>query len=258
MNMHHEKLYVGWYDSSDNFWYPVGQICTIDHGYRFEYLRGAILARNEAGFRGIFQFPDFHQVYESQELFAFFSNRLLTFSRDNFDEEVARLGFDANPQSLRPFDVLSRTNGRRVTDTFEVYPVPMVANQTVELVFFARGVRYLTDALKRRWENEAPNQPLRLECDRENDYDAHTLRILDGDDAPLGYIPRYYSESFHQLVDHGCDYRLKLLRHNRQPGFVRERFLMKLTSPIFDGWHFPQSELYDSIADAGALASVVA
>lgn len=259
MNKHHEKLYVGWYDSADNFWYPVGQICTTNHGYRFEYLRGALRARNAAGFRGIFQFPDFHQVYESQELFAFFSNRLLTFSRDNFDEEVARLGFDANPQSLRPFDVLSRTNGRRVTDTFEVYPPPSVHEQTVELVFFSRGVRYLPDLLKRRWEEgAAPQTPLRLEWDEANKWDPHALQILDREGNPLGYVPRYYSQSFHQLVDAGCEYDLSIVRHNRQPGFVRERFLIELTSQLPEGWDFPQSDLYDAITDEGSEVAVVA
>lgn len=253
MNTHTEMLYVGWYDSSKHFWYPVGQVCTVDHGYRFEYLRGALQAKQDAGFRGIFQFPDLHQTYEGGELFAFFSNRMLTFSRDNFAEEVARMGFDSQVDALRPFDVLSRTNGRRVTDTFEVYPPPRVEDNTVELVFFARGVRYLPDTLKRRWEDgEPPQGPLRLEWDDENEHDTHALRILDSEGQPLGFLPRYYSESFHQLVDHGCDYRLEILRHNRQPGFVRERFLMTLTSPIFEGWYFPQSDLYDSIAEQAA------
>ena len=254
-----EKLYVGWYDSTKNFWYPVGQIHATEGRYRFEYLQGAIEAKRKAGFRGIFQFPDFRIAYESSELFAFFRNRLLTSSRDNFAEEMTRLGLDDAADALRPFDVLSRTNGRRATDTFEVYPGPNRQDSTIELIFFARGVRYLPETLKRRWEDGAPpRRPLRLQWEADNDYDPHALQILDADDVRMGYLPRYYSESFHKLIEHGCDYKLELLRHERAPGFVRERFLMRLTAEPYRGWSFPQSSLYDVITTDEAQVAVVA
>ncbi len=259
MTQKNSKLYVGWYDASEHFWYPVGQICTTAEGFQFEYLSGAIQARNLAGFRGIFQFPDFNQKYVSKELFAFFTNRLLTSSRDNFDEEVEKMGLKVTSQELHPFDVLSRTNGRRVTDTFEVYPPPTVTDDSVELIFFVRGVRYLSDELKRRWEDGKPPQhPLRLYKEPENKYDSYALRILDSDDYPLGFVPRYYTKSFYELVDRGCQYQLDLLLHNRHPGFVRERFLVKLTCRTFDGWRFPQSDLYESIAEQSGESILVA
>ena len=253
-----KRLFVGWYDPSDNFWYPIGQICTTETGYQFEYLCGALRAQAKAGFRGIFQFPDFNIAYESDELFAFFRNRLLTSSRDNFDEEITRLGLENLAEGLLPFDVLSRTNGRRATDTFEVYPAPTVQGDTAQLVFFARGVRYLPDELKRRWEKDRPRQPFRLQWERDNQYDEHALQIIDSDDRRLGYLLRYYSESFHRLLEYPCDYELELVRHNRQPGFVRERFLMQLTSDTFDDWRFPQSDLYDAISDESAGVATVA
>lgn len=258
MTEHTKKLYVGWYDKIMHDWYPIGQIEISGAGYRFQYLRGAIKARAEralVGFRGIFQFPDFHQVYESSEIFAFFSNRLLTLSRDNFDEEVARLGFDENPRSLHPFDILARTSGRRATDTFEVFAPPTLEGSHISFVFFTRGVRYLADDLKRRWEQEAPVEPFSIEWDQENRLYRDALLILDADNTPLGYLPRYCGELFHPLIEQGCDYHLELMRHNREPGFTRERFLMKLTIPTLNGWQFPQSDLYDVIADNDRHAS---
>ena len=259
MTEHTQKLYVGWYDTNQNAWYPVGQLYTDGNRYCFEYLQGASQAQAYSGFRGIFQFSDFDRTYESSELFAFFSNRVLTSSRDNFADEVARLGFDTEPQSLRPFDVLSRTNGRRATDTFEVFPPPEVVDNRAELVFFSRGIRYLREALKRRWEQgRAPQTPLRLKWDKANDFDEHALKILDAEGTSLGYLPRYYSESFCQLVNANCDYDLQIVQHNRQPGFVRERFLMRLTSDTPTEWHFPQSELYEPMNSMDAHTPVVA
>jgi hypothetical protein len=60
-------------------------------------------------------------------------------------------------------------------------------------------------------------------------------------------VPRYYTESLSQLVEQQCKYELKLERHNKEPGFARQRFLVHLQADTPAGWHFPQSDQYDEI-----------
>lgn len=71
-----EELYVGWQDRQSRRWYPVGHLTIDGDHYAFEYLEGALEAREQANFRGISQFPNFHQRYRAPDLFPFFQNRV--------------------------------------------------------------------------------------------------------------------------------------------------------------------------------------
>ena len=253
---HVKKLYLGWYGENRRSWYPVGQFAVSGDEYVFYYLAGAIKARQEAGFRGVFQFPDFERTYRSRELFAFVSNRVMSPRRPDYEDHARRLGLET--EGLRPFDILSRSYGRRMTDTYELYAAPERDGDTIELDFFARGVRYLDKSLQEFWTNAAPEPPLYLRRERNNQYDRFATEVCDADDRKLGYLPRYYTESLSQVVDASCEYRLELLQHNREPGFVRERFLLRLNANVPGGWHFPQSEMYKPLSTLAADDSEVA
>lgn len=253
---HVKELYLGWYGENRRSWYPVGHFGVSGGEYVFRYLAGAIEAKQRAGFRGVFQFPDFERTYRSKELFAFVSNRVMSPSRPDYADHAKRLGLKAD--DLRPFDILSRSYGRRMTDTYELYAAPRHDETGISLDFFARGVRYLDEALKRRWTEEAPSLPLRLRREPGNDFDPFAIEVRDVEDRKLGYVPRYYTESLSQAVEADCEYQLELLQHNREPGFVRERFLLRLRSDVPPDWHFPQSDMYDPITSRASENTEVA
>ena len=246
-----DTLYVGWQDRSSRRWYPVGRLMVIDAGeYVFEYLCGADIARRDAAFRGIAQFPDFQRVYRATELFPFFRNRVKSFDRADSDEELHRLGLSEPQVDLRPFDILSRSYGRRVTDRFEIYPPPGVENNVVELTFFVRGVRHLDEETASRWQSgHRPTEPIELVPEDDNEYDPHATQISDADGRPMGYLPWYYTTSFAQLLEAESDYSLTLRQFNPDPSYPQHRFLLHFEGRAPKGWSFPQSELYDSIAD---------
>lgn len=66
-------LFLTWQDSLSRRWFPVGKLLSSNGHYAFEYIQGALAAR-EHGFEPIHGFPDLHARYESDELFPLFSN----------------------------------------------------------------------------------------------------------------------------------------------------------------------------------------
>lgn len=243
---HVKTLYLGWYSNRHNSWYTIGRFDCDENEYRFKYLAGAVRAQQEADFGGVAQFPDVEREYVSSNLFAFVGNRLLSKRRPEYDEQTRRLGLE--PTDLHPFDILSRSYGRRATDTYELYPAPLRTDNGISLHFFSRGVRYLDEDLKKLWQNDEPAAPLQLQREPDNSHDPHAIEIFDHDARKLGYVPRYYTVSLSQLLQENCDYQLKLVRHNKEPGFVRQRFLLHLEAHVPDGWHFPQSSDYESVS----------
>src|SRR5437588_345178 len=112
------SLFVAWrppmHDPTG--WRPVGRLEHDDGLYRFWYTRGA----KRPGFRPFVQMEPLDQVFESEELFPLFANRLLSESRPEYEAYLRWSGFDVgNPPD--PFVVLGVTEGIRQTDAVEVF-----------------------------------------------------------------------------------------------------------------------------------------
>jgi len=80
---------------------------------------------------------------------------------------------------------------------------------------------------------------------------------VEADGWNMGYLPRYYTDSFTELLDRDIDYELTVRRHNSEPSYPQHRFLMAFRGDNPSGWSFPQSSLYDVI-DATSSAAEVA
>ena len=99
-------------------WGPVGRLEHDGGLYRFCYTRGASTL---PGFRPFSQMEDLSQVYESEELFPLFDNRLLSPSRPEYEAFLRWGGFDPN-NPPDPIAILGVTEGIRQTDQVEVFP----------------------------------------------------------------------------------------------------------------------------------------
>src|SRR5213593_3618283 len=76
-------LLVAWRGTSpERGWRPVGRLEHDAGTYRFVYTRGA---RMHPDFHPFPQMEDFEEIYESEELFPVFANRLLSESRPEYD-----------------------------------------------------------------------------------------------------------------------------------------------------------------------------
>lgn len=184
-------------------WSPIGRL-EFDQGvYRFVYTRGA---RTAPGFRPFTGMEDLEEIYQSEELFPVFANRLLPPSRPEYEAYLRWGGFDsANPPD--PIAMLGVTEGIRRTDMIELFPCPAPAADGCYVnKFFLHGLRYMPDATRERVLQLREGERLYPMLDLCNpaDPNAVALRTAEGDRLMLGYAPRYLAQDFRKLF-HGCD-----------------------------------------------------
>jgi hypothetical protein len=142
-------LFLAWQNPSSRAWFPVGKLTYDGRLYHFVYLQGAIEASEKADFQPIISFPDFHQEYGSLELFPLFQNRRLRRSRPDYPAFIQSLNLPSDETD--PMAILSRSGGRRQTDSFEVFPCPeRTESGQYEMHFFTHGLRYCPSAAQQR------------------------------------------------------------------------------------------------------------
>ena len=111
-------LFVAWRspETTGGRWGPVGRLEHGTGGYQFLYTRGA---KTLAGFQPFPEMPRLDVVYELDELFPLFANRLLSKSRPEYQAYLTWGGFDPN-DTPDPIGLLGVTEGLRATDQVEV------------------------------------------------------------------------------------------------------------------------------------------
>jgi hypothetical protein len=187
-------------DPAKGVWSPIGRL-EFDRGtYRFVYTKGA---RTAVGFTPFSGMEDLEEIYESNELFPVFANRLLPKSRPEYDAYLQWSGFDpANPPD--PIAVLGVTEGIRRTDMIELFPCPAPDEQGCYLTkFFLHGLRHMPEAAKARalaLQKDEPLYPM-LDLCNPTDRNAVALRTVNGDRLMLGYVPRYLAHDVWKLFE---------------------------------------------------------
>lgn len=182
--------------------------------YRFSYTQGA----RKQGFRPFAQMEQLDQVYESAELFPLFANRLLPKSRPEYEAYLRWSGFDiGNPPD--PILVLGVTEGIRQTDAVEVFPCPIPDADGCYLnKFFLHGIRWMPATAIERISRLAPDEPLKLMLDLQNEHDPCAVAVrMASEPMQIGYVPRYLAHDVWQLVQR-CEVdfiKLHVVRLNR-------------------------------------------
>jgi hypothetical protein len=197
------SLFVAWRPPmpDQTGWRPVGRLAHDGELYRFCYTEGA----KKPGFRPFAQMEQLDQVYESEELFPLFANRLLSESRPEYEAYMRWSGFDSdNPPD--PIVVLGVTEGIRQTDAVEVFPCPVPdAEGCYFNKFFLHGVRWLPDAVLERIGKLEEDEPLKLMLDLQNDHDPQAVAVrTETERMQIGYVPRYLAHDVWHLVQQ-CD-----------------------------------------------------
>lgn len=192
------SLFVAWRPAAEiDGWRPVGRLEHDGHLYRFWYTRGAA----RPGFRPFPQMDRFHQVYESEELFPLFANRLLSESRPEYEAYLRWSGFDAD-RPPDPIVVLGVTEGIRQTDAVEVFPCPLPDGEGCYFnKFFLHGLRWLPATAMERIGQLAEGERLKLMLDLQNSYDRQAVAVrTESQRMQIGYVPRYLANDVWQLV----------------------------------------------------------
>ena len=210
-------LYLAWQDPRSRDWFPIGRLRRINGSYEFAYTQGAQMA---ALAKPLEAFPDWETVYEAEELFPLFANRVPTSSRPDYAEITRWL--DLTPGEADPMVFLASSGGERATDTLEVFARPEPGADGRYLIrFFAHGLRHLPPSSQECVAKLKPDDPLVLMHDFQNEHDPNALLLRTKDKHAVGYCPRYLASDI-----------LRLLRENPELPVVSVKRVNDASSPL--------------------------
>ncbi|GAA1681190.1 HIRAN domain-containing protein [Microbacterium lacus] len=195
-----KTLILVWQNPVTRLFVKVGQLDALPGGrFAFQYLPGAW---NDPAFVPLLEYPDRDTAYVSDEVPAFFANRILSVDRPHYDRYLSWLGIeDLSPDEV-PFEVLARTGGGRATDTFHVVELPLAKADRFTSRFFVSGVRYFadSDAAIATLKNGAT---LRLELDEGNEVNPKAVLVNTIDGQKFGYVPDWLCSDVHARAKDG-------------------------------------------------------
>jgi hypothetical protein len=251
-----KTLFLAWQDPSSRAWFPIGKLTYDGRLYHFVYIQGAIVAKEKANFQPIISFPDFNQSYGSLELFPLFNNRLLRSSRPDYPALIQWLNLPQD--SLDPIAILSRTGGRRETDTFEVFPCPE-SDETgnYHIHFFTHGLSHFPATVQENIKNLQPGDRLMIMHDIQNTFDPRALILRTEDHNVVGFCPRYLTQDFFELVSNFPQQaKITVERINPSPTPLQFRLLCNLTTQWEQNFQPFSGPIYQSLAPIQPLAIV--
>lgn len=246
-------VFLAWQDPSTRAWFPIGRLTEEQGVYQFAYLEGAKRAGEDASFQGLSAFPDVERVYESDELFPLFANRLPRPTRPEYADFVQWLNLPADEAD--PVALLARSGGRRATDSLEVFPCPVPDEEgNYHIHFLVHGLRHLPESSIERANSLHPGERLLLLHDLQNPTDCDALMLRTGadqerDEHIVGYCPRYLASDLHGVLENGAALRVQVERVNPPPAPLQLRILCSLTARWPADFRPFSSELYRPISD---------
>lgn len=225
-------LFVAWQNPEKRGIRVVGRLRKLsvagDSRYEFAYLRGAVDAQREYGFRPFLAFPELQAVYYSDTLFPFFTNRVLRSTRRDYPAYIEDLGLtreDATPERI-----LSRSGGTRTTDHVEIFAPPQRAPTSGldEMFFLLRGLRYMPQGTDQRIARLTPGDRLLCLLDFQNLHNHEAVALRTDDNYLLGYMPDYLVEDVTLLRQRGELLSVCVDRVNPPPAPQGHRLLCRL------------------------------
>ncbi len=192
-----KALFVAWRPEKVSCgWRPVGRLIHDGDLYWFCYTQGA----RQPDFRPFSGMDDLEQLYESEDLFPLFANRLLSESRPEYDDYLRWSDFDPdNPPD--PIVVLGVTEGIRQTDSVEVFPCPAPdAGGCYLNKFFLHGIRWAGPSALDRIAKLQAGDELLLEPEQGNQSDPYAVKVLTASRKLIGYVPRYLARDIRHLI----------------------------------------------------------
>lgn len=191
------QLFLIWQNPDTRQFVRVGKLTElVDGRYVYQYTDGA----RSDGFHPLVQFPDLDRTYVSGGLPAFFANRVMNNRRPSYSDYLDALGIDS-PHLETPMEILARTGGPRVTDTFHLVD-DFVSNRGGLVItrFLASGVRHVAGS-GASLEKVHVGDQLELRAERTNPVNSRALLVCAGSGAPLGYVPDWLLNDLISLRD---------------------------------------------------------
>ncbi len=248
-----KTVFLAWQDEKSRQWFPIGRLTHEDEAFEFVYVRGFENAHRRAALRPLPAFPDPSRVYRAKVLFPMFNNRIMSSAREEFRAYLRRLNLD--DEAPEPLLILARSQGRRSTDTFEVFPFPLEPKSgRLVIDFFVHGLRHRSEAAQALAASLEPGAALTLRHDATNADDPNAVQVL-AEGTALGFVPRYYAPDLVRLLARAVKIDLAVAKVNPSPAPVQQRVLCHLDAPWpFDAPPFERED-FAIMADTARLAS---
>lgn len=193
-------LVLVWQNPVSRRFSKVGQLDALPEGrIAFRYLPSAW---RDPDFQPLFEYPDRAAAYVSDEVPAFFANRILSADRPGYELYLKWLGLEGIGSTDVPFEVLARTGGGRATDTFRVVDLPLDTADSFSSRFFVSGVRH-ADNSGTAVETLREGEVLRLELDEENPANPKAVLVDSADGHRIGFVPDWLCADVHDRIKSG-------------------------------------------------------
>eukprot|EP01012_Entosiphon_sulcatum_P043760 TRINITY_DN58155_c0_g1_i1.p1 TRINITY_DN58155_c0_g1~~TRINITY_DN58155_c0_g1_i1.p1 ORF type:complete len:254 (-),score=26.79 TRINITY_DN58155_c0_g1_i1:441-1202(-) len=246
-----KTLYVAWKDSANTrAWFPVGMLEAEVGGerYRFRYTAGATHAARQCGFKPFDSFPEFDGDYSSSELFPFFANRVQNAQRPGLKSYLERLDLHG---PYDPLEMLAMSEGRRATDTLEVFPkVERAGDGTFAMKFFLHGWRHIHPLAEERITALQPGERLGLSVEVTNPVTVYAIQIHTKDNLPIGWAPRYLFDDLWAVISRGgCSVDAQVGRVNAPPSPPSQRVVVTFRGCWPEGYEPMSGEQFRPLAD---------
>jgi len=181
------RLFVVWQNPETRQFVHVAHLdVQADGQYVFEYEPDA---GQVPGFDGFAAFPDLHHRYRSDQLFPFFTNRVLSPRRPEYESYLDALDITDDEQA--PVELLARSGGTRATDTVHIVPEPRTEPDGRQvLLFLASGTRHL-ESVSERISGLSTGDELLLRPEPDNPVNPNALLLDNTSGEPVGWVPDY-------------------------------------------------------------------
>jgi len=200
---------------------------TRKNWYRLRYTGGAKRARSEAGFPLLAEFPDLLRDYQSPRLFALFRNRIINRRRPDRAEYLRTLDLD---QRADPLEILAASGGRRMTDSYQVFPKILKGpDGRFRCRFFLHGWRHTNIESQRRIDRLVDGEPLGVALELTNPVVPIAAQLHTEDYHMIGWAPRFLAVDLAQaIVSHPDEYSVNAVKLNPLPAPSRQRVLIEM------------------------------
>jgi hypothetical protein len=229
-----KTLFLAWKDPISPNWFTIGRLTFDRNIYQFVYTQGVKEAEEKCAFTPLLSFPRLDEVYTSTYLFPVFANRVMSRSRPDYSSFIEWL--DLPDGGDDPLEILARSGGERVTDTFAVFPDPEVDEEGLyNLYFFSQGLRHLPSSAIDRINQFEPGEKLWLARELQPFDDSPALVLATEDGDRVGYYPRYLLAEVFELLRHNSNLEVRVERVNQPSTPLQFRLLCKLSIDAIDG-----------------------
>ncbi|MBE7438209.1 MAG: hypothetical protein HS115_07095 [Spirochaetales bacterium] len=253
-------LFLVWKANLTGEHIPVGRLDHQPGKTTFRYVQGV----HKAILKGMGQIPEFAdvgQTYDTADLFPFFQNRLMDPGRPDFAEYIESLGLDVHDSVALPFEVLERSEGRKVTDRFRIFRKPAEVKGYFQIHCFVSSMsrtpvfEHLDEVVEKLSEGDRL-YPL---LDVQNRFDKHAIALKKENDWTVGYVPAHYSSELQPLLKKDAEsIQFIVVRINRPArAWLPDVVLMSMRGKFPVGWRPFEDGDYALVADAAALKYAV-